>query len=800
VNPPSGRVFGRSVTRLEDPPLVTGRGRFVGDISFPHQLHMRVVRSQYAHAVLGAVDVAAALASPGVVAVWTGADIADLPPIDFRDPAGEALRPYRQPLLARDRVRYVGEPVAAVFATDAYLAEDAADLVTVEAEELPPVLDAAAAPGSFAAGLSTEATVLRAGYGDADAAFAVAHAVIALDLEIGRHSGVPLETRGALASYDSSRDVLELYGAAKVPHRNRDALARMFGRSAAGVVLKEGNTGGGFGIRGELYPEDFLVCLAARRLERPVKWIEDRREHLMAANHSRQQRHQARVAVDADGVVLALEDEFYLDQGAYVRTHGARVPEMTMAMLPGPYRIPAYRVTGHFRLTNKTPAATYRAPGRYEGSFVRERLMDAVADRLGLDRILVRRRNLITAAEMPFTRALSALGTDIVYDSGDYALLLDKALARIGWDSLQTELKRRRAAGELVGAGVGIFVDKGGLGPLDGTRVSVDTTGAVELVTGGSNVGQGFVTAMAQICAETLGVDYRRVRVVYGQTDRIQYGIGAHASRASVMTGGATHAASLKLREKALEMAGTLLQAKAEELDIVDGVIVHRDRPGGPSIALGDIARHLAPDSATLGERDPGLTAEGWFRTSHMTYPYGVQIAVVRVDRDTGGVTVERYLCAYDIGRSINPMLVEGQLVGGVVQGLGGALCEEFRYDARGEPLSITFADYLMPTASQIPPIEILITEDAPSPLNPLGIKSAGEGGITPVGAVIASAIDAAIGIPGGVTQLPMTPARVKALLRAKATERGGHDASFETAPCPEEPPQAASRRGTSSR
>src|SRR5437764_765704 len=450
----AGRVLGRSVPRLEDRPLVRGQGQFVGDIAFPHQLHMRVVRSPYAHALLRAVDASAALAAPGVVAVWTAADIADLPPIDFRDPANEALRPYRQPLLARDKLRYVGEPVAAVFATDAYLAEDAADLVTVEAEELPPMLDAAAAPSGFAPGLTTEALVLREGYGDVDAAFAAAHAVVALDLEIGRHSGVPLETRGALAHYDAVRDVLELYGAAKVPHRNRDGLARMLGRPAAGVVLKEGSTGGGFGIRGELYPEDFLVCLAALRLGRPVKWIEDRREHLMAANHSRQQHHRARVAVDAEGRVLALEDEFWLDQGAYVRTHGARVPEMTISMLPGPYRIPAYRCTGHFRLTNKTPAATYRAPGRYEGSFVRERLMDAVADKLGLDRIEVRRRNLISAAEMPFARPLSALGTDIVYDSGDYALLLDKALALIGWSALQKELHGRRNAGEWAGAGL----------------------------------------------------------------------------------------------------------------------------------------------------------------------------------------------------------------------------------------------------------------------------------------------------------------------------------------------------------
>jgi len=771
-DPDNGRVLGRSVPRLEDPPLVTGRGQFVGDISFPHQLHMRVVRSPYAHAVLHRVDITVAVAAPGVVAVWTAADIADLPPIDFRDPAAEALRPYRQPLLARERLRYVGEPVAVVFATDAYLAEDAAELMTIDAEELPPLLDAAAAPGNFAAGLSTEALVLRAGYGDVEAAVATAHAIVELNLTIGRHSGVPLETRGALARFDASRDVLELYGATKVPHRNRDALARMLGRSTTAVVLKEGNTGGGFGVRGELYPEDFLVCIAALRLGRPVKWIEDRREHLMAANHSREQRHRVRAAVDADGRILALDDEFYHDQGGYVRTHGARVPDMTIAMLPGPYRIPAYRATGHFRLTNKTPAATYRSPGRFEGSFVRERLVDAIADRLGLDRLTVRRRNLIAAAEMPFSRPLHALGTEIVYDSGDYPLLLDKALAQIGWESLQAELRRRRAAGELVGCGVAIFVEKGGLGPRDGTRVTVDTTGAVELVTGGSAVGQGFVTAMAQICAETLGVDYRRVRVVAGQTDRIQYGIGAHASRASVMTGNATHAAALKARAKALDMAAELLQAVPEALDIVDGVVIHRDRPGGGSISLGDIARHLAPDSPSLGDRDPGLTAEGWFRADHMTYPYGVQIGVVRVDADTGRVTVERFLLAYDIGRSINPMLVEGQLVGGFLQGLGGALYEEFRYDERGEPLSVTFADYLLPGVHETPPVETLVTQDAPSPLNPLGIKSVGEGGINGVGAVIAAAIDEAIGIPGGVTRLPATPQRIKALLRATANKR----------------------------
>ena len=766
-------VVGRSVPRLEDPPLITGSGQFIGDITFPHQLHMRIVRSPYAHAKLRSVDVAAARAAPDVVAVWTGADIASLPPIDFRDPAGEALSPYRQPLLAQDRLRYVGEPVAAVFAADAYLAEDAAELVSLAIDELPPLLDAAATPGSFASGQSTEATVLRAAYGDIDAAFAQSHAVVELDLTIGRHSAVPIETRGALARYDTSRDVLELYGAAKIPHRNRDAIARMLGRSAAAIVLKEGNTGGGFGVRGELYPEDFLVCLGALRLGRPIKWIEDRSEHLIAANHSRQQHHRARMAVDADGTILGLDDEFWLDQGAYVRTHGARVPEMTIAMLPGPYRIPAYRAVGHFRLTNKTPAATYRAPGRYEGTFVRERLMDAVADRLGLDRLTVRRRNLIAAAEMPFSRSLSALGTEVVYDSGNYALLLDRALTRIGWEGLQLELRRRRAAGELVGAGIAVFVEKGGLGPMDGTRITVDATGMVELVTGGSSVGQGFATAMAQICADALGVDYRRVRVVLGQTDRIQYGIGAHASRASVMTGGATHAAALKVRAKALDMTAQLLQAEPEELEIVDGVVRHRDRPEGPSIALGDIARHLAPDSPSLGDREPGLTAEGWFRADHMTYAYGVHIGIVRVDPETGCASVERFLIAYDIGRAINPMMAEGQLTGGFAQGLGGALCEEFLYNEQGDPLCSTLANYALPKAGDVPSVEILLTEDAPSPLNPLGSKSVGEGGITGVGAALAAAIDDAIGIPGAVTALPATPSRINAILRAARNGKG---------------------------
>ena len=763
---------GRSLPRLEDRPLVTGQGRFAADISFAHQLHMRVVRSAHAHGRIVAVNVDAACAMPGIAAIWTTADVAAIPPIDFRLTRIEGLEPYRQPILARDRVRYAGEPVAVVFAADPYTAEDAADAVAVEIEALPELLAADTAPGEFAVGHSTEAAIVRKGYGDVVAAFATAHEIVALELKIGRHSGVPLETRGAIARYDAARNVLELFGAAKVPHWNRDSLARMLGLSPSSVHLHEGHTGGGFGIRGELYPEDVLACLGALRLNRPVKWIEDRREHLIAANHSRQQHYRVRAAVDRDGRLLAIDGEFFHDQGAYVRTHAATVPDLAATMMLGPYRVAAYRMVGRIRLTNKTPCGTYRAPGRYESTFVRERLMDALAARLGIDPIEVRRRNLIAASDMPYARPLDTLGTEMTYDFGDYAGLLDKALCAIGWEELREDLKRRRASGEAVGVGLAMFVEKSGLGPFDIVRASIDTGGTVEIVTGATSVGQGMETVIAQICADALGVDYRRVRVVHGQTDRIAYGMGTFASRVTVMTGEATRIAAAKLRGKVIAAAAGLLQTPGPTLDVIDGMVVRKNAAQGPSISLGDVARALNPGSKLNGEADPGLTAEGLFEQQHMNYPYGIHIAVVRVDRDTGALAVERFFVAYDIGKAVNPMLVDGQIAGGVAQGIGGALFEEFLYDARGEPLCVNFADYLMPTAREIPPIEVMITEDAPSPLNSLGVKGAGEGGANAAGAAIAAAIDDALAQPGAVTELPVTPQRLHDILRAAAASR----------------------------
>jgi carbon-monoxide dehydrogenase large subunit/6-hydroxypseudooxynicotine dehydrogenase subunit gamma len=781
------KVLGQRVTRLEDLLLVTGRARFAGDIDFPHQLHMRMVRSAVAHGRLIAVDAAAARALPGVVAVWTNADIANIPPIDFRaDKAAEILKPYRQPALARDFVRYVGDPVAAVFGEDPYLAEDAAELVAVEIEPLPPLMSASDPPGAFAPGRSSEAAIYTHSYGDIEAAFRAAHAIVELDLQTGRHSGVPLETRGAIGRYDAARDILELHGAAKIPHRNRETLCRMLGRGPSRLHVHESHVGGGFGIRGEIYPEDVLVLLAAMRLDRPVKWIEDRREHLTCANQGREQRHLARIAVDPQGRILGIADEIFHDQGAYVRTHGANVPNRTMHMLTGCYRVPAYRAVAHFRLTNKTPAATYRAPGRYEGTFVRSRLMDAVADRLGLDRIEVRRRNLIPAAALPCAISFDEPGVDgLDMDSGDYAALLDKALATFRWDELQADLARRRGNGELVGAGIAVFLEESGRGPSDNAKIFVDTGGAVELVTGGASLGQGFETAMAQICAETLGVDYRRVRVVHGQTDRIEHGIGAHAARATGLTGGAVHVTAKLVRAKALEFAAELLQTPAADLDIIDGTVQRRTGRGGPSIALGEIARRIAPGSKLLAGRTPGLSAHGWYHTDHTVFPYGAHLAVVRIDAETGKVAVERFMVAYDVGRAVNPMLVEGQLVGGCAQGIGGALSEEFVYDANGEPLSVTMADYLMPVLHDIPDVEVLLTEDAPSPRHPLGLKGAGEGGINGAGGALAGAIDDALRISGAVTQLPATPQRVRALLRGRASrsaraEPGRHDAAAD--------------------
>lgn len=751
--------IGRSVKRLEDLPLLQGKGFFAADFNWHDQIFMRVVRSPVAFGRIVSIDVGTARDMEGVIAVWTHADVSDIPQIDFRMTKIQGLAPYRQWILARDYVRYVGEPVAVVFATSPYIAEDAAEQVFCEVDEGPVHLDATADPVQFMPetlpGLLTEPAVIRKSYGDVHEAFAKAHHIIELRARVGRHSGVPMETRGALGVFDEETGVVTMYGAAKVPHYNRNAIAAMLSLPADKVQLSEGHVGGGFGIRGELYPEDVLVCAAALRLRRPIKWVEDRKEHLLAANHSRDQTYDMEAAVDAQGFILGLKVVFYTDQGAYVRTHGGTVTDLSAGLFPGPYIVPTYAIEGHIRLTNKTPSGTYRAPGRYESTFARERLLDRIASDLGLSPVEVRRINLIPEDAMPFDRKIDALGTHVVYDSGKYHDLLDRLLERINYDRLRKEMSDRRAAGEKVGIGIAYFVEKSGLGPKDLVRISVDRNGEIEIVTGVASIGQGVETAMAQICAETLQVPIDRMTVIHGQTNRIEFGMGAFASRVTVMTGSAVKIAAETLVSQSLPIAAELLQAAPETITYADGVFLSSSTDA--TVSLAGIAGHLVESG--------GLRSEGMFEADHMAYPYGIHFAQVRIDAETAGVEIERYLVAYDIGKAINPMLVEGQIVGAAAQGIGGALLEEFVYDEYGQPLAASFADYLMPTCHEMPDVECLVREDAPSPINPLGVKGAGEGGITAVGAAIASAVDDALQKPGAVHALPLSPERLYRIL-----------------------------------
>jgi carbon-monoxide dehydrogenase large subunit/6-hydroxypseudooxynicotine dehydrogenase subunit gamma len=756
-------VIGTRLPRHEDPRLLRGRGRFGDDFDVPGQLHARIVRSPSAHGQVRGLDVAQAAKAPGITAVVTAADLPEIPLIPVRlAVAGTDLSAFLQPVLAGDTVRYVGEPLAVVVGEDPYACEDAAELVGIDIADQPAVLDAGSA---FDDGDQPRvAAELTRGYGDTGAAFAAAAHVVEIELAIGRHSGVPLEPRCLLAVPGPDRGELAIFGMTKVPVWNRDLLADLLGVDEALIRVHAVDAGGGFGVRGEFYPEDFLIPWLATRLERPVKWAEDRAEHLMAVNHSRQQYHRVAAAFDAGGRILGLTDDIIQDNGAYCRTHGVAVPELTAAMLPGPYRVPAYRGRVRVVLTNKTPCGTYRAPGRFEGTAAREHLLDVAATRLGLDPVELRERNLLTPGEIPHERPVSTLGTDLILDTGDYPALLAAAVeetGRLGY--------RELASQERHGFGLAMFVEKSGLGPQETADVTVSRSGAVHVYSGGTSVGQGIETVLAQIAADALGVDPRAVRVTAGDTAAQPFGAGSWASRSTVVGGSAVHQAATAVRERAIELAARILEAAPDDLDLAAGVVSVRGDPE-TQITLADIARAAAPASRYLEDGEPaGLSARRRFEVTHMTYPYGAHAAVVEVDTGTGQVRVLRYLVAYEVGRAVNPMLVEGQLRGGVAQGIGGALFEEFGYDEAGQPQAITFIEYRLPTAAEIPPVDVLLSQDAPAPGNPLGAMGAGEGGVNAAGAAVANAVRDALGLAGGVGQLPLSPARVCALSRSGA-------------------------------
>jgi aerobic carbon-monoxide dehydrogenase large subunit len=753
--------IGASPLRKEDWPLVRGEGTFVADFKRPGMVHAFVVRSPFAHARFAPFDCKATLDAPGVIDVITASDLPDrgrpIPTRQFKD---EGSNRFLQRPLADGVVRYSGEPVAVVIADSRYRAEDAAELLRVEYEPLDVVLDPDDAVARGAPLLHPHAGTNVAGHlvvemGDLDDAFARADLVIKEEFRIQRHAAVPLETRGLLAEYDPKAESLTLWGAAKIPHVNRAILARLLGWADENRVrLIELHVGGGFGARGEFYPEDYLIPFAAIRTGMPVAWVEDREENLRATNQSREQVHRAEMAVKADGTFLGLRDSLINNTGAYVRTHGMTVPALSVSMLPGPYRWPAYR--GEFRsvVSNKTPGGTYRSPGRFEINFVRERLVDMAAHRLGIDPVEIRRRNLIDRESFPHDVGTLYDGHPVIYDSGDYALLLEKALAAFDYEAWKLWRAEPAAGGRRRGLGIGYFVEKAGPAEREYARVELNDRGDVMVYTGAASVGQGVETILAQVCASHLGLPYERIAVVHGDTGVIPEGMGAFGSRVAMLGGTAVMRASEQIKKRLLDAAADLLEVSPADLHLTaEGVSV----VGAPSRTV-SLSRLLSSQGGVIKEEDR-------FVCELLGFPYGIHFAAVEVDPASGAVHIHRFAVAYDIGRCINPVLVEGQIAGGFAQGIGGALLEEFSFDASGQPLSASFMDYLIPTSEEVPNIEILVTEDAPSPLNPLGVKGAGEGGTAAVGAAIANAVSDALGCE--VTRLPLNPQHVVELATA---------------------------------
>ena len=747
---------GSPVERIEDFRFLRGRGQFVDDLARENLLHAVILRSAVAHGRIRSIDAAAARARPGVHAVITAADLgAAIPTIPLRQESSPAFEPFEQPVIAHGKVRYVGEPVAVVLAESAAAAEDALEAIALDIEALPAVVDSAAAGTNrvllFEAAGSNLALTLTGLRGDADAAFARAPYVRRERFAVQRHGAVPMEPRGLLAEWDAGR--LTVFGAAKVAFLNRRVLAKQMGLPESAIRMVENDVGGGFGARGEFYPEDFLIPFAARLTGRPVKWIEDRREHLTATNHARNADCELEIACEADGTILALRGRAYTDQGAYIRTNGPTAARNIAQVLTGPYRIPHVRIDVCLMMTNKTPAGTYRGPGRYEADFFRERLFDIAAGELGLDRVAFRRRNLIAEAEQPYRLATVApLDIATQTDSGDYAMTLARCLKEIEW-SAKARMHGKLIDGRYRGTAIGCYLEGGASGPKESARLVLEADGKVAVYVGSSAIGQGLETVCAQIAADALELPMDEIKgVFHGSTDHVTEGYGSYSSRSVVMGGNAIVAAAEKLRDAVRAAAAARWGCAAKEVGIDAGMA---RGPDGRSLPLAAFA---------------GTSAEAAYASNKRTYSYGAHAAHVAVDPKTGHVEVIDYVAVEDVGRIINPLTLHGQAVGAIVQGLGGAFLEHFVYDQDGQLLTGSFADYLLPTASDFPTIRAVALEESPSPNNPLGAKGAGEGGIIPVGGVIANAVAAALGSLGvEPRELPLSPPRVWQLINDRA-------------------------------
>lgn len=784
------RLFGASVHRREDPRLLTGNGRYLDDLG-RGALAAAFVRSPHAHARIADIDVTGALEVEGLVAIYTHEDLPGRvgEPLPLLIPHPALTHGRTGYALAREEVNHVGEPVVMVVATDRYVAEDACARIRVDYEPLPVVVGVEAArsadrlvhpdvPGNVAAHLLQEV-------GDVEAALASAPHVLELDLSIERSASMPMEGRGVLARWDAEQGELRLYSSTQTSTGVRAAVAAKLGLPLAKVECIAPDVGGGFGVKiNHPWPEEVLVPWAARLLGREVKWVEDRREHFVSSAHERGQLHQVRVGFDDDGRLLALDVRFWHDNGAYT-PYGIIVPIITATQLLGPYRPGAYRCEFWSLYTNTVIVTPYRGAGRPQGCFAMERTMDAIADRLGLDRTEVRSRNFILPEEMPYDHGLLFQdGRPLRYDSGDFPATLATLKALVGWDDFADYRRRAEAEGRRVGLGIGCYVEGTGVGPYEGGHIQVETSGRVNVSTGLTSQGQGHQTAFAQVVAQELGVRLEDVYVTTGDTRRMPYAVGTFASRAAVMSGNAVALAARAVRAKALRIAADALEVAVEDLEIVEGQVQVKGAPG-TSMSLGTVsvmsnplryafdeaakaATQFAgtsdPDRAPVADDDePGLEGKDFYSPTQATFANGMHAAVVETDPVTADITILRYCVVHDCGPMINPMIVEGQVHGGVAQGVGGALYERMVYDESGQLLNASFMDFLMPYASEVPHIETDHLE-TPSPLNPLGIKGAGEAGCIPVSAVIASAIEDAEGFP--IARMPISPVELWELRR----------------------------------
>ncbi len=768
-------LVGSSVPRLEDERLLTGRGAFVDDFRLPGTLHAGILRSPEARARIRRIDTAAALAIPGVISVVTAADSPMLRrPMPIFVPHPE-LRAAMYSPLADGWVRFVGEPVAIVVAESRYLAEDALDAIEVDYEPMPPVVDmeVALAPGAplVHEALGTNlAARLEYRIGDADAAFAAAAAVFRETLRIGRCSGQAIETRGLIASYEASAGSLTVWDSTQTPHLTQRGICEMLGLPRARVRVIAPDVGGGFGPKGILYPEEILVPYLATALGRPVKWIEDRREHFLSSFQEREQVHEAEIAMSRDGRILGIRDVYRTDQGAYT-PWGIVVPMLTTIAMPGPYRVPSLHNEINVVYTDKTPMAPYRGAGRPQGVFVMERLLEIAAHGLGIDPAELRRRNLIGADEFPYDVGLVGRdGTSVIYDSGDYPACFDRAVELVDYAAFREQQAAALAEGRYIGLGFGSYVEATGLGPYEGAVVRVEMDGSVTVATGSAAQGQGHATTFAQIVGDRLGVDYRSISVTTGDTGAVPFGIGTFASRSAVVAGNATAMAAERVRDQIKAVAAELLEAAPEDLELADGRISVAGSPDR-RISLADVAsRAIGPvPGATMGRGiEPILEATAYFRPDSPTYANGTHVATVEVMPDSGEVRILRYVIVHDCGRVLNPMLLEGQIVGGLAQGIGNALLEEIVYDDAGQMLTTSFLDYLMPSATEMPDELLIDHRESPSPRNPLGVKGAGEAGTIPTPAVIANAVEDALR-PFGVRidRTPIHPSQLHGLLAA---------------------------------